>query len=91
MGNGCDLVILNDHFPDLLKENDGYLVNGDTVHIGVINKPDNLVGEKFTIVLGGQVWLSGLRGVQLQTFTDALPEHIQGRVGLHDLSHGLLN
>lgn len=66
-------------------------MNGDSIHIGVIDKPDDLVGEEFTIVLRGQVRLSGLRGVQLQPFADALPEHIQGRVGLHDLSHGLLD
>ena len=27
------------------------LVNGDTVHVGIINKPDDLVGEQFPIVL----------------------------------------
>lgn len=66
-------------------------MDGDSIHIGVIDKPDDLVGEEFTVVLRGQVGLGGLRGVQLQPFTDALPEHIQGRVGLHDLSHGLLD
>lgn len=66
-------------------------MDGDSVHVGVIYKPDDLVGEEFTVVLRGQIRLSGLRGVQLQTFADALPQHVQGRVGLHDLGHGLLD
>ncbi|KAI1231858.1 hypothetical protein IHE44_0007496 [Lamprotornis superbus] len=31
-----------------------HLVDGDSVHIGVIHKPDDLVGEELPIVLGGQ-------------------------------------
>lgn len=41
----------DDPFRDLIKKNNVYLMNGDTIHIGIVNKPDNLVGEKFTIVL----------------------------------------
>jgi len=66
-------------------------VDGDSVHVGVVYEPNDLVGEEFSVVLGGQVGLSGLGGVQLQTFADALPEHVQGGVGLHDLGHGLLD
>lgn len=66
-------------------------MDGDSVHIGVIHKPDDLVGEEFAVVLRGQVGLGGLRGVQLQAFANALSEHIQSRVGLHDLGHGLLD
>lgn len=40
---------------------DSHLVDGDSVHIGVIHKPDDLVGEEFTVVLRGQVGLGGLR------------------------------
>lgn len=68
-----------------------HLVYSDSVDVGVIYKPDDLVGEEFTVVLRGQVGLGGLGGVQLQTFADALSQHVQGRVGLHDLSHGLLD
>lgn len=50
-----------------------HLVDGDSVHVGVIHKPDDLVGEEFTIVLRGQVGLSGLGGVQLQTLADTFP------------------
>lgn len=37
-----------------------YLVDGDSVNVGVIHKPDDLVGEELPIVLGGQVGLCGL-------------------------------
>lgn len=37
-----------------------HLVDGDSVHVGVIHKPDDLVGEELPIVLGGQVGLCGL-------------------------------
>lgn len=37
------------------------LVDSYSIDIGVIHKPDNLVREEFTIVLRGQVRLSGLR------------------------------
>lgn len=39
--------------------------------------------------LRAEVGLSGLRAVELQPLPNALPEHVQGRVGLHDLGHGL--
>ena len=48
-----------------------------------------LVGEQLAIILGGQVRLCGLRGVELQTLADALSQHIQRRVGLHDLGQRL--
>lgn len=68
-----------------------HLVDGDSVHVGVIHKPDDLVGEQFSVVLRAEVGLSGLGGVELQPLADAFTQHIQGRVGLHDLRHGLLN
>ena len=39
--------------------------------------------------LRAEIGLSGLRAIELQTLPDALPQHVQGRVGLHDLGHGL--
>ena len=39
--------------------------------------------------LRAEVGLSGLRAVELQPLPDALPQHVQGGVGLHDLGHGL--
>ena len=67
------------------------LVDGDAVHVRVVHEPDDLVGEKLPVVLRGQVGLRGLRGVELEALTDALPQHVQRRVGLHDLGHGLLD
>mmetsp|Transcript_8475 Transcript_8475/g.28819 ORF Transcript_8475/g.28819 Transcript_8475/m.28819 type:complete len:688 (+) Transcript_8475:1085-3148(+) len=65
------------------------LVDGHAVHVGVVHKPDDLVAEELPVVLAGQVGLRGLRRVELQALADALPEHVQGRVGLHDLGEGL--
>ena len=66
-------------------------MDGDSVHVGVVHKPDDLIGEQLSVVLRAEVRLSGLGGVQLQPLADALAQHIQGGVGLHDLCHGLLN
>ena len=66
-------------------------MNGDTVDISVINKPDDLVGEQLSIVLRGEVWLSRLRGVELEGLADPLSEDVEGWVGLHNLGHGLLH
>lgn len=38
-----------------------HLVNGHSVHVGVIHKPDDLVGEELSIVLRGKVRFCGLR------------------------------
>ena len=70
---------------------DTHLVNGDSVDISVVHKPDDLIGEELPVVLRGQIRLGRLRGVQLETLTDPLSEYVQGGVGLHDLGHGLLD
>ena len=67
------------------------LVNGDSVDIGVIDKPNDLVREELSIVLGGEVGLSGLTGVELQGLPDPLSQDIESWVGLHDLGHCLLH
>ena len=41
------------------------LVDGDSVHIGVVYKPNDLVGEQLCVVLGVEIWLSGLARVEL--------------------------
>lgn len=56
-----------------------------------MNLPDDLVGEELSVVLRGEVGLSGLGGIELQRLPDTLSQHIQRRVGLHDLGHGLLD
>mmetsp|Transcript_39335 Transcript_39335/g.83813 ORF Transcript_39335/g.83813 Transcript_39335/m.83813 type:complete len:1257 (-) Transcript_39335:3240-7010(-) len=64
------------------------LVDRDSVHVGVINEPDDLGAEELSVVLGIQVRLCGLRAVELQTLSDSLSQHVQGGIGLHDLVHG---
>ena len=64
------------------------LVDRHPVDIRVIHEPNDLGAEQFSVVLGVQVRLSRLTAVQLQTLADALPQHIQCRVRLHDLVHG---
>ena len=66
-------------------------MDGDSVDVGVVDEPDDLVGEELSVVLRRQVGLGGLGGVELQTLTDTLPQHVERGVGLHDLGHGLLD
>lgn len=35
-------------------------MDGYAVYVGVVDKPDDLVGEELAVVLGGEVRLSGL-------------------------------
>lgn len=37
-----------------------HLVDGDSVNVAVVDKPDDLVGEQLPVVLGRQVRLRGL-------------------------------
>jgi hypothetical protein len=41
--------------------------------------------------LAVQVWFCGFRGIQLETFPNALSENVARRVGLHDFGHSLLD
>ena len=66
-------------------------MDGDAIDVGVVDEPDDLIGEKFSVVLRRQVRLGRLRRVELKTFADALSQDVQGRIGLHDLGHRLLN
>ena len=50
------------------------LVDGDSVHVGVIDEPDNLITEELSVVLRTEVRLGGLGTVQLQTFSDTLSQ-----------------
>jgi len=67
------------------------LVDCDTVDVCVVDKPNDLVREELTVVLRIQIWLCGLRRVQLQTFPDSFSQDIDGWVGFHYLVHGLLD
>ena len=66
-------------------------MDGDTVHISVVDEPDDLVGEELSVVLRRQIGLRGLGGVELEPLADAFSQHVQSRVRLHDLAHGLLD
>mmetsp|Transcript_31891 Transcript_31891/g.87333 ORF Transcript_31891/g.87333 Transcript_31891/m.87333 type:complete len:766 (-) Transcript_31891:1916-4213(-) len=65
------------------------LVDGDAVDVGVVDKPDDLVREELAVVLRREVWLGRLGRIELQPLADALAQHIERRVGLHDLGHRL--
>jgi len=67
------------------------LVRGDAVHVGVVDEPDDLVGEQLGVVLRGQVGLRGLGAVQLQALADALAQHVHRGVVADELGHGLLH
>ena len=67
------------------------LVYGDAVDVGVVHEPDDLVAEQLAVVLARQVRLGRLGRVELQALADAFAEHVEGRIGLHDLGHGLLD
>ena len=68
-----------------------HLMNCDPVDICVIDKPDYLVWEEFTVVLRWKIRLGGFAGVELQGFSDPFSQDIECRIGLHDFCHGLLN
>ena len=64
--------------------------NGRRVtHIRIINKPNDLVAKKFAVVLGRQVGLGGFRAVELEALADALPQNVEGGVGLQEDDEGL--
>lgn len=65
-------------------------MDGHSVDIRVVNKPNDLVAEQLGVVLRVEVGLRGLRTVELQALADSFPQHVNSRVGLHDLVHGLL-
>mmetsp|Transcript_10676 Transcript_10676/g.30496 ORF Transcript_10676/g.30496 Transcript_10676/m.30496 type:complete len:593 (+) Transcript_10676:6123-7901(+) len=67
------------------------LVDGDTVDVGVVNKPNDLIAEQLSVVLGTQVRLRRFTGVQLEPLADSLAQHVKGRIGLHDLGQSLLH
>ena len=48
------------------------LVNGHSIYIGVIHKPDDLIGKELSIVLTAQVRLCWFRGIKLQALSDTL-------------------
>ena len=65
--------------------------HGDSVDVGVVHEPNDLIREQLGVVLAVQVRLRGLRGVELKTLPNALAKNMAGRVRLHDFRHRLLN
>ena len=65
------------------------LVNGDSVDVCVIYEPDSLVREELSVVLRVQIGLSWLTGIELEALPDPFSQHVESRVGFHDLVHGL--
>ena len=66
-------------------------MNGDSVDVGVVDEPNDLIGEQFSVVLTGEIGFRRFGRVQLQTFADPLAQHVQSGIGLHNLGHGLLD
>jgi hypothetical protein len=64
-------------------------VDGNPIDVCVVDKPYDLVGEEVGVVLSVEVGLRRFRGVELEPLPDPFPEHVESRVGLHDLVHGL--
>ena len=50
------------------------------VPVGVVHKPDDLVGEQLAVVLRGQVRFGRLRREQLETFANTFAQHVQRRI-----------
>lgn len=65
------------------------LVDGDSVHVGVVDEPDDLVGEELRVIATVQVRFCRFRGIQLQGLSDTFTQDEERGVGLHDLAHGL--
>ena len=51
-------------------------MNRNSIDIGVIDEPNNLVGEQLAIVLGVEVWFGRLRGVKLQALSNTFSQYI---------------
>lgn len=67
------------------------LVNSNSVDVGIINEPYDLIAEELSIVLRVKVWFSRFTTVQLQALSDTFSQYIQSRIGLHDFIHSLLD
>ena len=52
------------------------LVDSNTVHVSVVDEPDDLVGEQLGVVLAVEVGLCGLRRVQLKILADMLAQDV---------------
>ena len=46
-------------------------VDCHTIDVSVVDEPDYLVGEQFSVVLGVEVRFGRFRGIKLQSFSDS--------------------
>ena len=46
------------------------LVDCNSVNVGVVNEPDDLVRKDLRVVLRVEIWLCWLAGVELEAFAD---------------------
>jgi hypothetical protein len=53
-------------------------VDGDSVDVGVVDEPDDLVREELRVVLRVKVGLGRLGRVELETLADSLSEDVEG-------------
>ena len=65
-------------------------MNGDSIHIGIVDEPNDLIREKLSVVLRVEIGLRRLTRVELQALSDSLTKDVEGWVCLHNLGHGLL-
>jgi len=63
-------------------------VDSNTVHVSVVDEPDDLVGEQVGVILAVEVGLRGLTGIQLKILADTC---VTCWISLHDLGHDLLD
>ena len=66
-------------------------MDGYAVDVGVVDEPDDLIGEELAVVLTGEVGLRGFGGVELESLPDPLAQDVQSGIRLHDFRHGLLD
>ena len=67
------------------------LVNSNAVDVGIVDKPNDLVGEELRIVLAVEVRLCWLRRVQLKTLANTFAQYVACWVCFHNLGHRLLH
>ena len=65
-------------------------MNGDSVHIGIVDEPNDLIREELGVVLRVEIGFSWLTRVELQALSDSLTKDVEGWVCLHNLGHCLL-
>ena len=66
-------------------------MDSNSIDVGVVYEPDDLIGEELCVVLRVEVWFGRLARIKLQTLANALTQDVESWVRLHDFAHGLLH